>query len=99
MADYAERLLSIADKRKKLLEEEGRLIEKRKIEIGALAEKLGLLTLPDELLSGILQEAKQAIDKKSDKVKEWEKLGSLSSKPRNTKQVNPVHAEQYAETT
>ncbi|MBY0545307.1 MAG: hypothetical protein K2Q14_07160 [Gammaproteobacteria bacterium] len=99
MADYADRLLSIADKRKKLLEEEAKLIEKRKVEIGALAEKLGLLTISDELLSGIFQEAKQAIDKKSEKIKEWEKLGAQSNNLRSSKIAKNTHAKQHAQAT
>lgn len=85
MTDYAEKLLSISEKKQKLLAEEAKLIDKRKVEIGALAEKLGLLTVSDEFLSGLFHDAKNALDKKSEKVKEWEKLGSQLSKPRQTK--------------
>lgn len=96
MADYAERLLSIKEKQQKLLAEEAKLVEKRKVEIGALAEKFGLLTVSDEFLSGLFQDAKNAIVKKTDKVQEWEKLGGQISKPRNDKPAktkNAKHAE------
>ena len=97
MADYSEKLLSLAEKKQKLLAEEAKLIEKRKIEIGALAEKLGLLTVSDEFLSGLFHDAKNAIDKKSEKVKEWEKLGSQSTKPRLAKSAKTKNA-QHTET-
>ena len=96
MADYAEKLLFLAEKKQKLLAEEAKLIEKRKIEIGALAEKLGLLTVSDEFLSGLFHDAKTALEKKSEKVKEWEKLGSQLTKPRpekSAKAKNAKHAE------
>ncbi|NNM59276.1 MAG: hypothetical protein HKM04_05625 [Legionellales bacterium] len=98
MANYADKLLSIVDKQKKLQAEESKLIEKRKVEIGALAEKFGLLTVSDEVLIGIFSEVKNAIDKKTDKLKEWEKFGNQMNKPRAGKATNHAKAQPNTET-
>jgi hypothetical protein len=57
--NYATKLNAISDKKKKLLEEEFKLINQRKNEIGDLAERLGALDLSDELLVEFLQMAKE----------------------------------------
>ncbi len=86
MSDYADKLSSIAERKKKLLEEESKLIEKRKKEIGDLAEKFGLLTLSDTLMTGLFSEAQLASKEKSEKMKTWESHGEQFLKlKRNTK--------------
>lgn len=88
MSDYAGKLSSIEDKMKKLKEEEERLIEKRRHEIGALAEKFSLLTLSDESIIGLFSEAKEAINNNHDKLKAWEENGTKFLKPkRNSKKL------------
>jgi hypothetical protein len=57
--NYATKLNAISDKKKILLEEEFKLINQRKNEIGDLAERLGALDLSDELLVEFLQMAKE----------------------------------------
>ncbi len=86
MSDYADKLSSIIEKKQKLLEEESKLIEKRKKEIGHLAEKFGLLTMPDAVITGLFSEAKLALKEKSEKIKTWENHGTqfIKSK-RNSK--------------
>ncbi len=59
----------------RLIEQEQNLIERRKMEIGLLAQKIGLLTVSDELISGIFTFAQKSIADKADCVKEWETLG------------------------
>jgi hypothetical protein len=76
MADYSNKLAAIAAKRQKLLEEENKLIEKRKHEISEAAERLGLLTASDEIITGLFLEAVNAIEKKTDRLKEWETEGA-----------------------
>lgn len=86
MSDYADKLSSIFEKKQKLLEEETRLVEKRKIEIGQLAEKFGLLTMSDPLITGLFLEAQAALKEKSEKIKNWESHGEQFIRPkRNTK--------------
>ncbi len=75
MSDYAAKLSSISEKKLKLIDEERELIEKRKKEIGQLAQKFDLLTVSDDLIAGIFSAANKAILEKADSVKEWETLG------------------------
>lgn len=82
MSDYADKLSSILDKKQRLLEEESKLIDKRKKEIGHLAEKFGLLTMSDELITGLFSEAQSALKDKSEKIKTWETHGEQFLKPK-----------------
>ncbi len=75
MSDYANKLSSISEKKLKLLEEEKELIEKRKKEIGQLAQKFDLLTVSDGLIASLFSSAKKSIAENADCVKEWETLG------------------------
>jgi hypothetical protein len=75
MTEYANKLSLIAERKQKLLEEESKLIEKRKQNIGVFAEKFGLLTASDALIMGLFAEVETAIKNKSDKIKEWENQG------------------------
>lgn len=86
MSGYADKLSSLSEKKQKLLDEESRLIVKRKKEIGDLAEKFGLLTVSDKLIAGIFADARNAIINQSSKIQEWEKQSELSVKTkRNSK--------------
>ncbi len=86
MSGYADKLSSLAAKKQKLLAEESKLIEKRKIEIGQLAEKFDLLTLSDAVITGLFREVQSALRDHSDKIKQWGSHGEafLNSK-RNSK--------------
>ncbi len=84
MSGYAAKLSSISEKKKKLIEEEQNLIETRKKEIGQLAQKMGLLTVSDELISGLFTFAQKSIADKADCVKEWETLGGRFRKKART---------------
>jgi hypothetical protein len=75
MSEYANKLSNIAEKKQKLIAEEMKLIEKRKKEIGQLAEKFELLTLPDSVVTGLFHEAQSALKNKSDKIKTWQSSG------------------------
>jgi hypothetical protein len=83
MSDYSNKLSSISEKKLKLIEEEKVLIERRKKEIGQLAQKFDLLTTSDDLIAGLFSLAKKAIAEKSDSVKEWETLGGRFRKRGN----------------
>ena len=86
MSEYSSKLAAIAAKKQKLLEEETKLIKKRKNEISSTAERLGLLTTSDEIITGLFLEAAKAITEKNDKLKEWENEGArfLKSKKHHT---------------
>src|SRR5579871_6636986 len=75
VSQYSSKLQAIAEKKQKLIQEEVELVEKRKKEIGHLAEKFGLLTMPDVLINGLFFEAQSALKEKSEKIKTWESHG------------------------
>jgi hypothetical protein len=86
MSEYSSKLAAIAAKKQKLLQEETKLIEKRKKEIANSAERLGLLTVSDELITGLFLEAANAIKENQNRIKEWEAQGErfLKSKKQQT---------------
>jgi hypothetical protein len=88
MSEYSNKLAAIAAKKQKLLQEETKLIEKRKKEIASSAERLGLLTASDELITGLFLEAASAIKENQNRIKEWEAQGERFLKSKK----------QYAET-
>lgn len=81
MTDYASKLSSISLKRQKLLEEEQRLIDKRKKEIANLAERCNLLVTSDEILVGAFNDISGAIKSKDNRAKEWQTNGRQFLKP------------------
>lgn len=89
MSDYAEKLSSLSQKKHKLLQEEAQLIDKRKKEIGELAEKFGLLVASDGVLSGLFLEAQTALHDKSDKLKTWESHGATLISQKKLKLFTP----------
>ncbi|MBV9575132.1 MAG: conjugal transfer protein TraD [Gammaproteobacteria bacterium] len=95
MSDYANKLASITERKQKLLEEESKLIEKRKQEIGQLAEKFGLLTLSDAVMNGLFLDVQSAAQEKSEKIKSWESEGTRFLKPKRDS-VNNKAAEEQA---
>ncbi|MBS0358135.1 MAG: hypothetical protein JSS53_02525, partial [Proteobacteria bacterium] len=72
MSYCANKLSQLSQKKQALIDEEMRLIEKRKKEIGHLAERLNLLTTSDELLSGLFLELQSALKEKSEHIQHWE---------------------------
>jgi hypothetical protein len=75
MSDYANKLAALADKKQKLIEQERSLVEKRKQEIGDLAERYGLLTASDAMVTGIFSEAADAVKKNDKRLNELEAIG------------------------
>ncbi len=75
-SDFAAQLAAITKKKQLLASKEEKLIGNRKQEIGSLAEKLGLLAAPEDIVAGIFCDLKQALDEKLDKLKTWEALGA-----------------------
>lgn len=94
MSNYANKLSSLTEKKQKLLKEETKLIEKRKTEIGALAEKFDLLTTSDALMVGLFSDAQIALKDQSEKIKTWEHHGEkfLKQKLNNRKNKKSEHS-------
>lgn len=82
MSLNAKKLSSIADRKQKLLDEEIELIEKRTNEIGAIAKRLKLLTLSDEIITGLFLQAVKAKEENSEQLREWEDAGNQFLKPK-----------------
>ena len=86
MSDYSNKLAAIAAKKQKLIEEETKLIERRKNEIANTAERLGLLIASDEFVTGLFIEAANVLKQDPSRIKEWETQGArfLKSKKQST---------------
>jgi hypothetical protein len=86
----------IAPKKQKLIEEEKKLVEKRKKEIANFLERFNLLTTADDILVGLFSEAEKSIHSKDSRMKEWESIGArfLKSSKLNAKEAtkNDGHA-------
>ena len=89
MSEYTSKLALIAERKQKLFEEETKLVEKRKKEIGELAERFNGLSANDAIWVGLLQELAQALKTNSDRLKEWETQGArfLNTKKSNAKRA------------
>lgn len=95
MSDYITKLTQISERRQKLLSEENKLIEKRKKEIGSLAEKFRLLLVSDELLAGLFSEARRAIEETDTrKTEQWEHAGKLLIQEKPSKSKKSATAKQ-----
>lgn len=81
MSKYANKLSAIADKKLKLLAEEKKLIEKRKLEIANLAERCDLLHVSNEIIAGLFVDAQNIIKTKGQQIKMWENAGARFLKP------------------
>ncbi len=81
MSDLSLKLSLINQKQEKLLLEKSKLIDKRKKEIANLAERCGLLTFSDEILSGLFLDAEKLISNKDNRIKEWQLQGEKFLRP------------------
>lgn len=76
-ADYGARLKALKQEQQRLERKQAELLEKRRAEIGRLAEKLGLLEADDDALAGALLELKDALAKNGDeRLARWRQAGA-----------------------
>lgn len=75
MSDYMHRLKKLEEKEKLLLAEKDKIIERRKLAIARFAERFNLLTVGDDVIQGAFSEIQEAVDGKSEKLKEWKTKG------------------------
>lgn len=85
MSDYATKLATLAQKKQRLIDEEAKLIQQRKIYIAELAERFGLLTLDDTILINALSKIAET---NQTEIKDCLLQGKIASK--NKKSVNPT---------
>ena len=71
MADLATQLQALKAEQQRLERKQAELLEKRRAEIGKLAEKLGLLEADDDLLADALLDLKVALAANDPRLKEW----------------------------
>ena len=76
-ADYGSRLRALKEDQLRLERKQAELLEKRRVEIGQLAERLGLLEADDDALAGVLLELKDASSKTGDeRLARWRAAGA-----------------------
>ena len=76
-ADYGARLKALKQEQQRLERKQTELLEKRRVEIGQLAERLGLLEADDDALAGVLLELKEASSKAGDeRLARWRAAGA-----------------------
>jgi hypothetical protein len=75
-ADYAGRLKALKEEQQRLERKQAELLDKRRAEIGRLAEKIGVLEADDDALAGVLLELKDALSKNGDqRLARWRQAG------------------------
>jgi septal ring factor EnvC (AmiA/AmiB activator) len=90
-ADYGARLKALKEEQQRLERKQSELLDKRRAEIGRLAEKLGLLEADDDALAGVLLELKDALAKNGDeRLARWRPAGaSFRGKDKDRKAARP----------
>ena len=91
-ADYAARVKALREEQQRLERKQAELLEKRRTEIGRLAEKLGVLEIDDDALAGALLELKAALDTPAgqERLKHWRSAGaSFRRGPKDAKSAAP----------
>ena len=75
--DYRSRLTALREEQQRLERKQAELLDKRRAEIGKLAEKLGLLEADDDTLAGALLDFKDALSKTGDeRLARWRAAGA-----------------------
>ena len=90
-ADYGARLKTLKEEQQRLERKQAELLEKRRAEIGKLAERLGVLEADDDTFAGALLELKDALSKTGDeRLVRWRAAGaSFRRKDKDRKAAAP----------
>ena len=90
-ADYGARLKALKEEQQRLERKQAELLEKRRAEIGRLAERLGVLEVDDDTFAGALLELKDALSKTGDeRPVRWRAAGvSFRRKDKDRKAAPP----------
>ena len=76
-SEYAARLKALKEEQQRLERKQAELLDKRRAEIGRLADKLGLLAADDDALAGALLELRDALSKNGDeRLARWRQAGA-----------------------
>jgi hypothetical protein len=89
--DYGSRLKALKQEQERLERKQAELLDKRRAEIGRLAEKLRLLEADDDTLAGVLLELKDAISKAGDeRLARWRAAGALFRRKDQNRKAAPA---------
>ena len=77
-ADYGARLKTLKEEQQRLERKQAELLEKRRAELGRLAEKVGVLEADDDAIAGALLELKAALESSNgeERLKQWRAAGA-----------------------
>lgn len=76
-SQYGARLKALKQEQQRLERKQAELLDKRRVEIGRLAEKLGVLEADDDALAGVLLELKDALSNHGDEpLARWRAAGA-----------------------
>ena len=91
-SEYGARLKALKEEQQRLERRQTELLEKRRAELGRLAEKIGVLEIDDDAIAGALLELKSAIDNPAadGRLKQWRASGaSFRGKDKDRKAAAP----------
>lgn len=89
-ADYGARLKALREEQQRLERKQAELLNKRRSEIGRLAERLGLLEADDAALAGALLELRDALAQPGDeRLARWRQNGAAFRSGQDRKAARP----------
>lgn len=93
-ADYGARLKTLREEQQRLERKQTQLLEKRRTEIGRLAEKLGILETDDDAIAGALLELKSALGDSAgdERLRQWRTAGASFRRGNKDRKAPPTHA-------
>jgi hypothetical protein len=91
--DYGARLKVLRDEQQRLERKQTELLEKRRLEIGRLAEKLGVLEADDDAIAGALLDLKAALgDSGDERLSRWRAAGASFRRENKDRKASAPHA-------
>jgi conjugative transfer protein TraD len=91
--DYGSRLKALKQEQQRLERKQAELLDKRRVEIGKLVERLGLLEADDDALAGALLELKDAFSKTGDeRLARWRAAGAAFRRKNSDRKAAPSRA-------
>jgi hypothetical protein len=91
-SEYGARLKALKEEQQRIERKQAELLEKRRAELGRLAEKVGVLEADDDAIAGALLELKSAIENPAGdgRLKQWRAAGaSFRGKDKDRKAAAP----------
>jgi len=98
-ADYGASLKALKEEQQRLERKQAELLEKRRAEIGRLAERLGVLEADDDSLAGALLELKDALSRTGneksgdERLARWRAAGAAFRRGQKDRKAAPPRAD------